>query len=41
MFRTLGLRHLLVVDAVNRIKGIVTRKGTVPFPLPQRCRNKQ
>ena len=28
LFRSLGLRHLTVVDAHNRVKGILTRKVT-------------
>ena len=33
LFVTLGLRHLPVVDAANRVKAIVTRKDLLGFRL--------
>lgn len=36
LFQSLGLRHLVVVDAGNRVKGIVTRKvGKLHPPMAQ------
>lgn len=35
MFRNMGLRHLLVVDEHNRVKGIVTRKDLLGFKLDE------
>lgn len=35
MFRNMGLRHLLVVDEHNRVKGIVTRKDVLGFKLDE------
>jgi CBS domain containing-hemolysin-like protein len=35
MFRNMGLRHLLVVDDYNRVKGIVTRKDLMGFKLDE------
>ena len=35
MFRTMGLRHMLVVDEHNRVKGIVTRKDLLGFRLDE------
>ena len=29
MFRTLGLRHLIVVDSANRIVGLISRKDLI------------
>ncbi|KAM9223217.1 chloride channel protein C-like [Leptosomus discolor] len=37
-FRTLGLRHLTVVDPQNRVVGVITRKDLMPFPLEERLR---
>jgi CBS domain-containing protein len=33
LFRTLGLRHLTVVDELNRVVGLVTRKEMLGFAL--------
>ncbi|KAM9302561.1 LOW QUALITY PROTEIN: chloride channel protein C-like [Morus bassanus] len=38
IFRTLGLRHLPVVDPQNRVIGVITRKDLMPFPLEERLR---
>jgi chloride channel 7 len=34
LFRSLGARHLTVVDQHNRVKGVVTRKARAAAPLP-------
>ncbi|XP_048583909.1 chloride channel protein D [Nematostella vectensis] len=36
IFRTLGLRHLTVVDRQNRVKGIITRKDLMGFELEEK-----
>ena len=36
IFRTLGLRHLVVVDVHNRVVGIITRKDLMPFIMQER-----
>lgn len=36
IFRTLGLRHLTVIDTKNIIKGIITRKDLMGFNLQER-----
>ncbi|NXI50514.1 CLCC protein, partial [Chloroceryle aenea] len=36
IFRTLGLRHLTVVDPENQVVGVITRKDLMPFPLEER-----
>lgn len=36
IFRTLGLRHLTVVDRQNRVVGVITRKDLMPFPPGER-----
>ncbi|XP_073241792.1 chloride channel protein C-like [Porites lutea] len=36
IFRTLGLRHLTVVDERNRVKGIITRKDLMGFQMEER-----
>ncbi|KAM4684536.1 chloride channel protein C-like [Amazona ochrocephala] len=38
IFRTLGLRHLTVVDPQNQVVGVITRKDLMPFPLEERLR---
>jgi CBS domain-containing protein len=38
MFRTLGLRHLCVIDKWNRIIGIVTRANLVQHKLTEKCK---
>ncbi|NXL89454.1 CLCC protein, partial [Alectura lathami] len=38
IFRTLGLRHLTVVDLQNRVVGVITRKDLMPAPLKERLR---
>ncbi|KAM9024014.1 chloride channel protein C-like isoform 2-T2 [Ara ararauna] len=38
IFRTLGLRHLTVVDLQNQVVGVITRKDLMPFPLEERLR---
>ncbi|XP_053916136.1 chloride channel protein C-like isoform X2 [Cuculus canorus] len=38
IFRTLGLRHLTIVDLQNRVVGVITRKDLMPFPLEERLR---
>jgi len=36
IFRTLGLRHLIVVDVHNRVVGLITRKDLMPFKMQER-----
>ncbi|KXJ16127.1 chloride channel protein D [Exaiptasia diaphana] len=36
IFRTLGLRHLVVVGKSNRVKGIITRKDLMGFQLEEK-----
>ncbi|CAD5124729.1 DgyrCDS12999 [Dimorphilus gyrociliatus] len=36
LFRTLGLRHLLVIDSLNRIVGIITRKDLMNFNIHEK-----
>ena len=36
IFRTLGLRHLTVVDNKNEVVGIVTRKDLMGFNMVER-----
>ncbi|NXN24089.1 CLCC protein, partial [Nycticryphes semicollaris] len=38
LFRTLGLRHLTVVDQQNQVVGVITRKDLMPFPLEEKLR---
>ncbi|NWX04588.1 CLCD protein, partial [Caloenas nicobarica] len=38
IFRTLGLRHLTVVDPKNRVVGVITRKDLMPLLLEERLR---
>lgn len=36
IFRTLGLRHLVVVDGHNRCAGIITRKDLMQFQMQEK-----
>ena len=36
LFRTLGLRHLVVVDDLNRIVGMITRKNLLGHSLKKK-----
>ena len=36
IFRTLGLRHLTVVDCHNRVVGILTRKDLMGYSMEER-----
>ena len=36
IFRTLGLRHLVVVNVHNHVVGIITRKDLLPFKMQER-----
>jgi len=38
MFRTLGLRHLIVVDKSNRVVGLISRKDLIGVALERRLR---
>ncbi|XP_045194209.1 H(+)/Cl(-) exchange transporter 6-like isoform X2 [Mercenaria mercenaria] len=40
IFRTLGLRHLTVIDNNNIVKGIITRKDLMGFSLQERLTNR-
>lgn len=33
LFVSTGLRHMVVVDEVNRVRGIITRKDLLPHNL--------
>ena len=36
VFRTLGLRHLTVVDSMNRVVGLITRKDLMGFSMQEK-----
>ncbi|WAR13210.1 CLCD-like protein, partial [Mya arenaria] len=40
IFRTLGLRHLVVTNSRNIVKGIITRKDLMGFSIQERLTNK-
>lgn len=40
IFRTLGLRHLTVVDCRNTVKGVITRKDLMGFYMEERLEEK-
>ncbi|XP_060587255.1 chloride channel protein C-like isoform X2 [Ruditapes philippinarum] len=40
IFRTLGLRHLAVIDNTNILKGLITRKDLMGFSLQERLSNR-
>ena len=39
MFRTLGLRQLVVIDIRNRVVGIITRKDLMQFNMQENWKN--
>ena len=41
IFRTLGLRHLTVVDMANRVVGIISRKDLMGFALEERLEQRK
>ena len=41
IFRTLGLRHLTVVDMANRVVGIISRKDLMGFSLEEKLEQRK
>lgn len=41
IFRSLGLRHLTVVDMANRIVGIISRKDLMGFNLEEKLEQRK
>ena len=41
IFRTLGLRHLTVVDGANRVVGIISRKDLMGFSLEEKLEQRK
>ena len=41
VFRTLGLRHLTVVDMANRVVGIITRKDLMGYGLEEKLEQRR
>ena len=39
IFRSLGLRHLTVVDEHNRVVGVITRKDLMGFNIEEKLSN--
>lgn len=39
IFRSLGLRHLVVVDDKNQVAGIITRKDLMGFSIESKLLN--